>query len=27
MSEIELICGNGNRPENGTPNLNQTIPE
>ena len=27
MSEIELICGNGNRPENGTPNVNQTLPE
>lgn len=25
MSEIELICGNGNRPENGTPNVNQTL--
>jgi len=25
MSGIELICGNGNRPENETPNLNQLL--
>lgn len=27
MSAIELICGNGNRPYNDAPNLNQLLPD